>query len=644
MSEPHLGNNGDSPEYHFILNKTASRIEIAVIPGTQNKDPFVIPPFGNRKVILSDFEKQFDYKGLEQRNLIAVNQDDFVKASENFGDIAVGLLVWVFIIAIIVGVLVQPLRDNQNYWLFVVAVPVIGLVTGLVIHFGWFQRIFFLFQWILHTFSFATILVVGILIPAVAIYLLGGGSGLLDLQKPALSLQLLGRGLQWIFIAIAATLPALLYFLFDRLRVETLRENFFREVLLFDPNLQTTDDAQSLYGRIVDEVYGSGSNNRFLGGARVPIVICTTLFTLGWLLTMLPFGNLRNDLQPTDLLKLFLPQLTPFTIGFLGAYFFGLNMVFRRYVQSDLGPKAYTNVTVRILVTAILVWGVTMLASHGGNLETLIAGTASPTQMTTVTPPIGASGTITTTVTVTTTAVPLAVIPITATATGTPTKGAAAEDAGATSGQPSLGLLILAFLIGIVPETAFQVFRETQQWIGKVFDFSALIEEYPLSDLEGISLYDRARLLEEGIENIENLAHHNIIELMLRTRIPTSRLVDLVDQATLYLHAKKVEEDTKGPDGKPTPSALNRLKRYGIRTATDLEKARDETEASGTKDDFLGLLDTTETKVKRLEIILATLEDDEWMAYIRRWRVTHVDNSERSNKYSEVIKSGPVSS
>ena len=63
-----------------------------------------------------------------------------------------------------------------------------------------------------------------------------------------------------------------------------------------------------------------------------------------------------------------------------------------------------------------------------------------------------------------------------------------------------------------------------------------IAERDPLTNLEGIDLYDRARLLDEGVSNVEGLAHHDLIELMLQTRIPAPRLVDWIDQAILYLH------------------------------------------------------------------------------------------------------------
>ena len=37
---------------------------------------------------------------------------------------------------------------------------------------------------------------------------------------------------------------------------------------------------------------------------------------------------------------------------------------------------------------------------------------------------------------------------------------------------------------------------------------------------------DRARFLEEGIESVDNLAHHDLIELMLSTRVLIHRLID----------------------------------------------------------------------------------------------------------------------
>ncbi|HYR06117.1 MAG TPA: hypothetical protein VEQ60_00010, partial [Longimicrobium sp.] len=138
-------------------------------------------------------------------------------------------------------------------------------------------------------------------------------------------------------------------------------------------------------------------------------------------------------------------------------------------------------------------------------------------------------------------------------------------------------------------------------------------EKDPLSRLEGITLYDRARLLEEGIENVENLAHHDLIELMLRTRIPTTRVVDLVDQAILYLHVRSaVDEETE--------AARETLRRIGVRTATDLleVEARMPPEL---REGFYATLGHEGT-LPRLRMVCLAVADDEWMPQLNHWRDT----------------------
>ena len=158
----------------------------------------------------------------------------------------------------------------------------------------------------------------------------------------------------------------------------------------------------------------------------------------------------------------------------------------------------------------------------------------------------------------------------------------------------SNGLLVFAFVVGIVPQAALNRLRELWQIGLRGSDSiasaaararppsatgnghanesanvdrdvaAALADPLPLTDLEGIDLYDRTRLGSEGVTNIEALAHHDLIDLMLATRIPVPRLVDWTDQAILRLHVST--ED------------LKILRRYGIRTASDLEYAESRAE------------------------------------------------------------------
>jgi len=80
---------------------------------------------------------------------------------------------------------------------------------------------------------------------------------------------------------------------------------------------------------------------------------------------------------------------------------------------------------------------------------------------------------------------------------------------------------------------------------------------YKLTDLDGLNVWYESRLLEVGVEDMQNLATTDIVDLMLNTRIPVDRLIDWIDQAFLYLRiAPKPEREL--------------LRGYGIRTATDL--------------------------------------------------------------------------
>jgi tetratricopeptide (TPR) repeat protein len=133
----------------------------------------------------------------------------------------------------------------------------------------------------------------------------------------------------------------------------------------------------------------------------------------------------------------------------------------------------------------------------------------------------------------------------------------------------------------------------------------------PRTDIEGIDLYDLARLESEGIVNIEGLAHHELIDLIIETRVPVPRLIDWVDQSILYLHL------VGGKDNRGRPV----LRDYGIRTATDLLRAWDEASKRGTAqfDAFRKLLGG-QREPYRLEVIRDALLDDEWMKTLICWR------------------------
>jgi len=415
-------------------------------------------------------------------------------------------------------------------------------------------------RWIAQALSLLIILMLGLGLPALAFYLFGGGRELISSQN---SLAKLGRSLQLIFIFTASLLPALLYFLFDRQQLGTLRQRFEQQIFRLDPNVQSLCDVWAKYGRQIDEIYGresAGGEGRLVRGTRWPILVATLVMTLGWMLTLLPAGPQSETPQPGQLLEFFVPQQSVVTFGFLGSYFFVLNTVLHRYVRADLKPKAYSSITVRILVVFILAW---------------VIGLGFGT---------------------------------------------------------SAYALMLTFIIGVFPESGLTLIRESirkQTGFGKIVGLigSPTKEKYPLTELEDLDVYDRARLLDEGVTNIEGLAHHDLIDLMLETRIPVPRLVDWIDQAILYLRlefemgnneAEGEDEKLRTPNGKVADmEGLRNLSTFlhdnCIRTATDFmvtfKKSALQSRA-------------TDDQCSRLQVLYESLEDDEWLDNISHWRAS----------------------
>jgi hypothetical protein len=115
--------------------------------------------------------------------------------------------------------------------------------------------------------------------------------------------------------------------------------------------------------------------------------------------------------------------------------------------------------------------------------------------------------------------------------------------------------LAFAFFLGFFPETGLRMLRQRLTTIVKTEPTPE--ERYPLSQLDGLTVWSQTRLTEEGIEDMQTLTTANIVDLLLYTRMPIGRIVDWVDQGFLYLRVTKPEDRAK-------------LRRIGIRSATDL--------------------------------------------------------------------------
>lgn len=292
-----------------------------------------------------------------------------------------------------------------------------------------------------------------------------------------------------------------------------------------------------------------------------PVALATLIISVGWVLVVEP-GSVAEMLRPAEELSmtdssdnpaatLLIPPYNSFCFAFLGAYFYIVQMLVRRYFQNDLKTPAYIHATLRIIIVILLVWVVDLLLRFKGIDE-----------------------------------------------------------------EPRLGI---AFVIGVFPYVGWQAL---QALIRLPFQFvvPALRRKHPLSDLDGLNIWYESRLLEEGVEDIQNLATADLVDVILNTRIPVDRLVDWVDQSLLYLHlSNKKVKNARGKE-----SDREKLRRFGIRTATDLDDAFKCDEC--VRKDFIVQLErllNTEEELNEpsvLRCIQATFQDEPNLYHVRQWK------------------------
>lgn len=256
--------------------------------------------------------------------------------------------------------------------------------------------------------------------------------------------------------------------------------------------------ADNIYQQKFEAYYGKAAGPAATGSQLLrdrgvfTVLLSTAVFAVGWTVVL-------HDRTPLALDAAH-PAASALRFGFLGAYSFSLQMLMRRFFQSDLKASAYTAAVVRVISVLILVLVLVRSDVLGGDLRVI-----GPT----------------------------------------------------------------AFVIGFFPLVGMQLLQKAftaalRRWL------PTLRNPYPLSDLDGLNVWYEARLLEEGIEDMQNLITANFVDVLLHTRVPVGRLVDWVDQAHLFLLLDPSEDDGAKPREHPDRLTLRRM---GIRTATDLESA-----------------------------------------------------------------------
>jgi hypothetical protein len=293
------------------------------------------------------------------------------------------------------------------------------------------------------------------------------------------------------------------------------------------------------------------------------------VFALGWIVVLLNSEAGTDEIRTSDFRTLMVPWQSATAFAFLGAYVFVLQAALRAYLRGDLRPKFYSYAVLRVVVAVVFAWVLELIFGLDG------------------------------------------------------------EGNSPSSDFETTLLLIVAFAVGLVPDTLLLRLREVLR--GNGFLFPDMTERHPLTDLEGIDIYDRTRLEQEGVTNVEALAHSNLVELMLQTRIPPGRLVDWTDQAQLYIHLQEVSEGEDSKNEQKLHRKQNKLRSRGIRTASDLLVAADAAKCEPKRTALLGTLGT-EDGCPLLETLIDAIRDDEWMRQIRDWH-DPANRTERTLRY-----------
>ena len=269
----------------------------------------------------------------------------------------------------------------------------------------------------------------------------------------------------------------------------SLDEEFVKRFLA----IATTDRAGEPAAR-GEATYSSIGGPTFDLPNIIPVLGTTALLALGWVAALPPgaFEPLPANSTSAQFLSWFAavvtPTLNPVVFAFLGAYFFSLQMIVRRFVRRDLGQNAYNAMSQRILLAVIGIW-VALRALHV--LGTDIDDGSAP-------------------------------------------------------------VLVAAFAVGAFPTIVWQLVTSAlKKFPPFQAALPSLTSAQPLSAIDGLTVWHQTRLEEADVENAPNLATSDIVDLLLHTKMPSDRLVDWIDQAILITYLGPAETG-ETHDGTPT--------------------------------------------------------------------------------------------
>lgn len=213
--------------------------------------------------------------------------------------------------------------------------------------------------------------------------------------------------LRYSLITLFSTLPAIMYFIFIAWRKTSLFQEYISNLCqlgLLDsyrryPHGSTEDSERRYFDRVrihgyiqrFEGVYGpineeiteelidvagnkkeyntektsillssQSAGQIFSFSTSIPVFVATSLIAIGWFLYLPPQEYAG---EPNDLMAVLAINPNPILYGFIGAYFFSLQMLFRRFVTNDLRAKAYIGVSMRIVLSILGSWILFMILS-----------------------------------------------------------------------------------------------------------------------------------------------------------------------------------------------------------------------------------------------------------------------------------------
>jgi hypothetical protein len=414
-------------------------------------------------------------------------------------------------------------------------------------------------------------------------------------KSPAFWELLVGHFAQWVLVSVAAMVPAAMYFQFDRQRLAAVQRRWVQEVFRLDPTVRTTRDIEAKYGSQIESSFGKltpDSGLRLRSGRRSPVIVATILLVVGWFLVI-------STTKVPKLVEVPVAGVSSATTGGQGTTLLwpnGGSFPVPTFFRPELSPSGYAFLGAYVFALFHVLRGYQRRDLHPKTYNTIVVRILAAYALSLVVTVVY--------------------------------HGPVAE--------------VLLFFVGFMPQSALVWLRETLSRDKGVWKHLPLDEPAPLTDLEGIDLYDRTRLAEEGINNVEALAHGDIVNLMSSTRIAAAELVDWTDQAIMYLHvggnARSLGESsdhaprTKAPAPPDVHANLCYLRSFGIRTATDLMQAYEQALRRGGKDpvrraaevellrNALELPGSPRRSVWTIQSIIDTLHDEEWFMQVRNWR------------------------